>query len=166
MVNEEKIIQAFPPIADANSKVLILGTMPGVRSLELQQYYGHASNHFWQILFSLFDLPSLINYDERRALLLRNGIALWDVLDNCVREGSSDSNIKNPVVNDFKAFYSSHPHIHTVFWDSLTAQKLYLKYVGISSDKKYFLLPSPSARYARMNVATKIAAWRKITDYL
>ena len=102
---------AFPPIVDANSKVLLLGTMPGDRSLRLQQYYGHAGNHFWKLIYTLFGEPLEPEYEARKLFLLAHEIALWDVLESCTCEGSLDSNIKNEVVNDFAAFYEQHPGI-------------------------------------------------------
>jgi hypoxanthine-DNA glycosylase len=85
---------SFAPIADKDSKVLLLGTMPGQRSLKLQQYYGHKRNHFWKIIFHLFDKPFTDDYERKIELLLSNKIALWDVLQTCEGKGSLDSNIK------------------------------------------------------------------------
>lgn len=79
----------MPLLCQPVSKVLILGTMPGVRSLQLQQYYGHSGNHFWRLLFALFNQPFSTDYQARVNLLLQHKIALWDVLSHCEREGGS-----------------------------------------------------------------------------
>lgn len=81
---------AFKPIVNENSKILILGTMPGERSIKLQQYYGHGRNQFWKIIFELFNEPFTKDYNKRTELLLRKKIALWDVISHCESKGSSD----------------------------------------------------------------------------
>lgn len=86
-------IKSFEPLVDKESKVLILGSMPGVMSLNKQQYYGNPRNHFWKIIYSLFNEVEDELYEQKKAFLLRKGIALWDVINNCYREGSLDSNI-------------------------------------------------------------------------
>lgn len=157
---------AFPPIVDSSSTVLLLGTMPGDRSLSLQQYYGHAGNHFWKLIYTLFNQPVHPNYESRKQFLLDHGIALWDVLASCTCEGSLDSNIKNEVVNDFAAFYKEHPAIKHVFFDSKKAQQFYLKYVKKSEDKIYHFLPSPSGANASKTFAQKLDAWKELLPYV
>lgn len=107
---------AFAPIANKNSRVLILGTMPGERSIEIKQYYGHKGNQFWKLMFDVFNAPFTDSYEERITLLVKNKIALWDVLSHCEREGSADSAIKNEIANDFKTFYKLYPEIKHVFF--------------------------------------------------
>jgi len=153
---------AFPPIVDQNSKVLLLGTMPGDRSLSLQQYYGHAGNHFWKLIYTLFGETTAVDYEARKSFLLDHEIALWDVLASCTCAGSLDSNIKNEVVNDFKAFYEEHPKIKHIFFDSKKAEEFYLKHVKKSDDKTYHLLPSPSRANASKTFEQKLAAWKEL----
>lgn len=158
--------QAFKPIVNQDSKILILGSMPGEKSLELNQYYGHSTNQFWKIMFALFDLPVSHNYKDRLQLLLDNGIALWDVLNRCDRVGSSDSKITSAVANDFQDFYTRYPRIKTVFLDSASVAKLYDKHVRRSPDKVYYTLPSPSARYASINFEQKLMKWWLVKEVL
>jgi hypoxanthine-DNA glycosylase len=153
---------AFPPITAKTSRVLILGTMPGERSLKLQQYYGHSGNHFWKILFALFDRPFTTDYQQRIQLLLDHDIALWDVLSHCEGAGSADTQIKNEVANDFAAFYAQYPRIKHVFFDSAHAEKFYDRHVGRSSDKTYVRIPSPSGAYASKSLAQKIEEWKQV----
>ena len=108
--------KAFLPLINSNSKILILGTMPGEKSLELQEYYGNKGNSFWKLLFTLFDQPLPQEFSEKKQLLIENNIALWDVLEFCERTGSLDSNIKNEVPNDFKSFYKEYPNLKHVFF--------------------------------------------------
>lgn len=153
---------AFPPISDKKSQILILGTMPGDRSLQLQQYYGHAGNHFWKIMFSLFGLPFTKDYEERKNLLLNNGIALWDVLKGCECKGSADHNILNEEPNGFQSFYHQHPGIKKVFFASKKAESFYDKYIGKSPDKLYQVLPSPSSANTWKTFEQKLDEWRII----
>lgn len=157
---------AFLPIVDTRSKILLLGTMPGDRSLLLQQYYGHAGNHFWKLIYTLFNRPLEPDYAARKQFLLDHNIALWDVLESCTCEGSLDSNIKNEVVNDFAAFYRQYPSIRHVFFDSKKAEELYLRYVKKSDDKSYHLLPSPSRANASKSFEQKLAAWQELLQYV
>lgn len=158
--------QAFPPIVDADSRILILGTMPGERSLLLQQYYGHPGNHFWKILFRLFDREFTTDYTKRVALLHEKHIALWDVLEYCEGEGSADSAIRNEIPNDFHAFHQAHPHIRHVFFASKQAEKFYRKYATPEPGISYATLPSPSGAYASKSLAKKQEEWAVIKEWL
>lgn len=157
---------AFPPIVNEHCKILLLGTMPGDRSLSLQQYYGHAGNHFWKLIYTLFNRPIEPDYAARKQFLLYHEIALWDVLESCTCEGSLDSNIKNEVVNDFPAFYKQYPAIEHIFFDSKKAEQFYLKYVKKNDDKIYHLLPSPSRANASKTFEQKLEEWQEILLYV
>ncbi|QNK61862.1 DNA-deoxyinosine glycosylase [Pedobacter sp. PAMC26386] len=168
-MNKEIIIPvkiAFPPIVDQNCKILLLGTMPGDRSLRLQQYYGHTGNHFWKLIYSLFKQPVDPDYEARKQFLLDHGIALWDVLESCTCEGSLDSNIKSEKVNDFFAFYRQYPALTEIFFDSKKAAHFYLKYVKESKDKNYHLLPSPSGANATKTFEQKLEQWKELLLYI
>ena len=108
-------ITSFPPIISETSKVLILGSAPGVKSLQMQQYYAHTQNQFWKILFHLFEEEFQIDYDARKQLLAKYDIALWDVIDSCEREGSSDAKIRKEEHNDVLQLISDYPNIKAVF---------------------------------------------------
>jgi len=153
---------AFAPIESKDSRVLILGTMPGERSIELNQYYGHKGNQFWKLIFDIFNQPFTINYTDRIKLLTKNKIALWDVLSHCEREGSADSKIKNEVSNNFKLFYKTHPNIKHVFFASKHAEKLYNKHIGQSPEHNYYSLPSPSGANASKTYHEKLNEWKMI----
>lgn len=155
---------AFDPIVDKNSTLLILGTMPGDKSLRKNEYYGHKSNQFWKILFTLFDKPLSNNYIDRVNLLLEQRIALWDVLHSCECEGSADTSIREEEANDFDLFFKQYPTIKTIFFDSKKAQELYIKHIGLDQDKQYFLLPSPSSANARIPFTEKVEKWKAILE--
>ncbi|OJX55493.1 MULTISPECIES: DNA-deoxyinosine glycosylase [Flavobacterium] len=158
--------QAFPPLVNQNSKILILGTMPGEKSLELQEYYGNKGNSFWKLLFTLFNRPLPKDYIEKKQLLEENNIALWDVLAYCERTGSLDSNIKNEKANDFESFYKQYPNIKHVFFSSKNASNFYDKYVGRKKDLQYSILPSPSGANASKSFLQKLEEWEAILEAL
>lgn len=158
--------KAFPPLVNQNSKILILGTMPGEKSLELQEYYGNKGNSFWKLLFTLFDQPLPATYTEKKQLLEENDIALWDVLAYCERTGSLDSNIRNEKANDFESFYKKYPSIKHVFFSSKNASKFYDKYVGRRKDIQYTILPSPSGANASKSFMQKLEEWETIMEAL
>ncbi len=103
------MITGFAPIVDEDSRVLILGSMPSEASLAKGEYYGHPRNAFWPLISALLGEPMRSSYAARVDMLRRNGIALWDVVASCEREGSGDAAIRRVVVNDFPAFYAAHP---------------------------------------------------------
>ncbi|WP_294823194.1 DNA-deoxyinosine glycosylase [uncultured Flavobacterium sp.] len=152
---------AFAPIVFPDSKILILGTMPGDKSLELKEYYGNRNNQFWRILFSLFKEEPTTDYNAKISLLQKNCIALWDVLEMCEREGSLDSNIRREVPNDFEAFYAKHPHIRFVFFSSKNAAAYYKKHIGMRAGIAYEILPSPSGANAAMPYLEKLEIWKQ-----
>ena len=115
--NMSSRVEGFPPIASERSKVLILGTMPSVVSLRTGQYYANPRNIFWPIMGELFDAGPSLPYDERVEILQSVGVALWDVLQVCVRPGSLDASITEEVANDFPAFFAEHPSITHVFFN-------------------------------------------------
>jgi TDG/mug DNA glycosylase family protein len=108
-------IHAFPPILGSDPRVLILGSMPSVESLKRGQYYGHPRNHFWPLMYRIFDAgepPE--SYERRVAFLERRGVAVWDVISDCIREGSLDQSIEEAAYRDIGALLAAHPGIRLV----------------------------------------------------
>ena len=156
------MIHSFPPIADENSRVLILGSIPGIESLRKSQYYGHDRNCFWRIIFELFGEMLETDYFLRTRFLLDNRIALWDVIKTCEREGSLDANIKDPLINDFTGFLGSHQKIRSVYFNGQKACQLFKKYVGFDFDGMTFeTLKSTSPAHA-VGLESRLENWRKI----
>lgn len=138
--------------------------MPGVRSLDQQQYYAHPRNAFWRITAALFDFDPAAPYDERVAALTGAGVAVWDVLKHCRRVGSLDASVEpeSMVANDFDAFYTRHPVIGQVYFNGTAAEKNYRRLVAAHPTMEYTRLPSTSpAHTARFEA--KLAAWQQIT---
>lgn len=153
-------IFSFPPIADSNASVLVLGTMPGIKSLEAGQYYAHPQNQFWKIMFALFDLPFDAQYDHKKSLLLENHIALWDVLKACEREGSLDSMIRNDEGNDFTTFLEDHKKIHTIIFNGQKAAQLFRRYEpGIQLNS--IVMPSTSPAHTTSFIR-KLEGWQQL----
>jgi TDG/mug DNA glycosylase family protein len=161
-------VESFPPIAQRSARVLILGTMPGRVSLRERQYYAHPQNAFWRIIGGIIGLDPATPYHERVAAVQSAGIAIWDVLKACARDGSLDSAIDaaSVVPNDFAAFLAEHPEIRRICFNGATAQALYMKHVrprlGIDAHLEYLRLPSTSPANASWSFAEKARAWQAI----
>lgn len=151
---------------NAESRILLLGTMPGEESLRKQQYYGHRQNQFWKIIYSLFGKELTDDYEERKAFVLRHNIAIWDVLQSCEGSGSLDSNIKNQQPNDFSSFFRQYPLISHVCFTSKKAADFYKRYVWSDENRVFVTLPSPSPANAQMRFDEKVDKWKILLDIL
>ncbi len=158
-------ISSFPPIIDALSEILILGSVPGVRSLERQQYYAHPQNAFWKIIFELFDEPFTEDYTARIRILKRHHIALWDVIDTCERKGSLDSEIRNEEANRIGELLENYPGIKAIFCNGGKSYKNLQKILGKEYPVPVFLMPSTSPLHT-VPLAKKLESWEKIMEYL
>lgn len=158
-------IFSFPPISDPESEVLVLGTMPGEMSLRLGQYYGHKRNHFWRIMFELYQVDFSTDYELRRQLLLKNRIALWDILKACAREGSADNAIAGEEVNDFTAFFSNHRKIRLVAFNGKNASAFFDQHFGERVKVPRITLPSTSPANGWIKYPEKVEQWRVILNY-
>jgi hypoxanthine-DNA glycosylase len=154
----------LPPLINANSTVLVLGTMPGERSIALQQYYANKGNRFWKILFTVFKEPFSHDYEDRKNLLHRHGIALWNVLQSCEREGSSDSAILNEKPNNLDALHTEYPNIRHVFFESKGAEAYFIKYNKKRAFVSYAVLPSTSGLNARLSFQEKLEQWAALAN--
>lgn len=160
-------ITGFPPIEGPGCRVLVLGTCPSAASLAAGRYYAHPRNAFWPIMEHLFAGGASLPYDERVLLLVNNGIALWDVLHSAVRTTSLDADIvrESEVPNDIGGLIARHPGIRTVFFNGITAARLYRRHVAsrvIDRDMRYVTLPSTSPAHASRTFEEKLAAWTAV----
>lgn len=149
-------IYGYPPVADECSRVLILGSMPSVKSLETGFYYGHPQNAFWRLLCEYFGAKQPRSIAEKKRLLLDNGVALWDVIASCEREGSLDSAIRGQEINDFSAFFAAYPRIGAVLINGGTAHKLFP--AALAGGRAIVRLPSTSPAYT-LSYARKREKW-------
>jgi hypoxanthine-DNA glycosylase len=163
--------RCLSPIVSADADALILGSLPGRKSLEMQQYYAHPQNTFWKLVAAIFDAESSLPYTRRVKILTANRIALWDVLAAAERPGSLDSSIVSASAraNDFASFYRAHPHIRRVLFNGRKAEELYYRFVmpGLSADfagLRYVPMPSTSPAHAGMTFAKKLERWKTIKE--
>lgn len=154
-------IYAFPPVVDDACRTLILGTAPSARSLREGFYYAHPRNAFWRLLADIYACPQPHTQEQKRALLLQKGIALWDVLSACARKGSLDAAIREPQPNDFRAFFERYPSIERVLFNGSAAHALFFRLCGEQMGARRFArLASTSPAYT-LAYAQKLAVWRK-----
>lgn len=165
------VVRCFPPIARRDARVLILGTAPSLQSLSRKQFYGHPQNAFWRIMGELFDAGLDLPYAQRKRILVKHGIAVWDVLEACERPGSMDHDINAASVqpNDFVSFLARHRQIAQVFFNGHTAEKLFRRHVleslGERADSLVFArLPSTSPAHAGRSFAEKLKEWKMVTN--
>ena len=153
-------IVAFPPVAPPEARILILGSMPSVESLNQGFYYAHPRNAFWRILAEVYGEPFPEGIPERIALLTRHDLALWDALYSCEREESLDSAIREPRPNDFAGLFERCPNIGRVLFNGGTAHWLFMKYnCEYLAGREWVKLPSTSPAYT-LSYERKIAQWR------
>jgi double-stranded uracil-DNA glycosylase len=164
-------IRSFAPIAGRDARVLILGSMPGKRSLEARQYYAHKQNAFWRIVGDLLGIDPRAPYGKRIRAVKSARIAVWDVLHSCTRTGSLDSDIDgtSEIANDFRAFFRQHRKISRVFFNGAKAEASFRRHVAIRLDGtpirapiQYARLPSTSPAHAALPYPRKLKAWQAI----
>lgn len=158
-------VRSFEPVSSANARLLILGSMPGERSLAAAQYYAHPRNAFWKIMQEVVGLDAQTTYEKRIRALQDRSIALWDVIHSCHRRGSLDAAIRrgSVQVNDFNAFFRRHPGIATVLLNGAAAEHYYERYVLPGLERQaieHLRMPSTSPAHAAMPLRQKIEAWR------
>ncbi|MDG2079452.1 MAG: DNA-deoxyinosine glycosylase [Pseudomonadales bacterium] len=164
-----KTISGFAPTSVVGARVLILGSMPGIASLERRQYYGHPRNVFWRIMAELFDFDVNISYKNRLEKMDAEGIALWDVLKTCQRPSSLDADIvaSSVMPNDFSEFLVQRSSMRKIYFNGAKAEALFTRHVSRNfvsqlADVQLHRLPSTSPAYASMGYAQKLSCWRAI----
>lgn len=159
----EVIKEGFQPIFDENSKILVLGSFPSVKSREFSFYYSHPQNRFWKVLEAVYGEKAGITPEEKRAFLLKNRIALWDVIKTCDIENSSDASIKNVVPVDITVVLNN-CGIRRIFVNGGTAARLYDKYLKPVTGIEAVALPSTSPANAAYSLEKLIDKWKIIRD--
>ena len=153
----------IPPIVDANSRILILGSFPSVLSRETMFFYGHPQNRFWKVLSLVYDRPLPVTIPEKKALLLSHGIALWDVIAPSEITGSSDTSIKNVIPNDLTQIFKIAP-IRQIYVNGKTAEKYYNHTLRSSTGREAICLPSTSPANASWSLERLVQAWKIIAE--
>jgi double-stranded uracil-DNA glycosylase len=155
--------EGLPPVFGLSPRVLILGSFPGTRSLQAGEYYGNPNNQFWKIIECLLDIPRSLPYEERLDGIGRAGIALWDVIRSCERDGAMDHRIRNVRINDIPALLERYPSIQAIGLNGTTAGRYFSRawpegFEGVNVT----VLPSTSPANARTRLEEKIGAWSRI----
>lgn len=151
----------FPPLFNENSKILILGSFPSVKSREQNFFYAHPQNRFWKVTSAVFNCTVPATIEEKKEFLYKNKIALWDVIASCEITGSSDSSIKNVTANDLSKILES-AKIEKIFINGKTAEKYYNKYTKDKINHEAICLPSTSPANAAWSVEKLTAEWKRL----
>ena len=158
MQEYQNITHTFDPVYNSESKILILGSFPSVKSRENHFYYGHPQNRFWKVLASVLEWNVPITIEEKKQMLLENGVAIWDVIASCSIVESSDTSIKDVVVNDFSSILEE-SKIENIYVNGTKAYELYHRYAEEKTGIKAIKLPSTSPANAAWNLERLCAAW-------
>src|SRR5690606_34358520 len=153
---------SFDPISNADTIVLILGTMPGDKSLELGEYYGNPRNRFWKIISTFTDSDVPQTYADKKVLLLKTKIGIWDVANKANRKGSLDNAIEDEVPNDLDSFIARHKNLKVIGFNGTKSQALFDKYFDRKSGLKYISLPSTSPANPGIDFDDICKRWRQI----
>ena len=157
------VVHPIKPVYDENSKILILGSFPSVKSREAGFFYGHPQNRFWKVNALVFGEDTPRTIEEKKAFLIRNHIAVWDVIQSCDIEGSSDSSIKNVIANDLSKILDS-ADIREIYVNGKTALKYYQKYTEPKIGRPAICLPSTSPANAAWSIEKLVETWKSIRE--
>jgi len=157
------LVHPIAPVFDKDSKLLILGSFPSVKSREEGFFYGHPQNRFWKVTSQVFGEELPVTIDEKKAFLIRNHIAVWDVIGSCEIEGSSDSSIRNVTVNDLSVILDT-ADIRAIFLNGKKAEQYYKKYIFPALKRDAVCLPSTSPANAAWSLDKLTDAWKVIKD--
>ena len=158
MNTPQKLVHTFPPLYSENSKVLILGSFPSVKSREKRFFYGHPQNRFWRLLAKLFDEAEVNTIEQKKELILKHNLALWDVIHSCTITGSSDSSIKDVVPNDILSILKN-SKVDRIFANGATSYNLYKKYIFPKTGIEAVKLPSTSPANAGYSLERLAEHW-------
>ena len=163
MAETANIIHPIPPLYDENSRVLILGSFPSVKSREAMFFYGHPQNRFWKLMALLFEAEAPSTVEEKKRLVLSHGIAMWDTIHSCTITGSSDSSIKDVVPNDLSVILNN-SRVKRIFCNGAASHRLYQKYIYPINNIPAQKLPSTSPANAAWSLDRLAEAWKVICE--
>ena len=163
MAETANIIHPIPPLYDENSRVLILGSFPSVKSREAMFFYGHPQNRFWKLMALLFEAETPSTVEEKKRLVLSHGIAMWDTIHSCTITGSSDSSIKDVVPNDLSVILNN-SRVKRIFCNGAASHRLYQKYIYPINNIPAQKLPSTSPANAAWSLDRLAEAWKVICE--
>ncbi len=159
---ESHLKSSFAPISNPDITTLILGSLPGDKSLELNEYYGHPRNRFWKTIAAITNNEEPTSYEDKKALLLKSKIGLWDIAHKAIRKGSLDSAMQNEQPNDIPNFITAHGNLKTIAFNGKKSQALFDKYFERNEGIKYLCLPSTSPANAGFSFETICKIWQQL----
>jgi hypoxanthine-DNA glycosylase len=154
--------QSFLPVENQEIQLLILGSLPGDRSIQVQEYYAHPQNRFWKLIKLIFHKNDFQSYDQKLHFLLENQIGLWDVCAQAKRKGSLDLDILEEIPNDLSLFFSQHPQLHTIIFNGQKACKVFEKHFKKIDKYQYCTLPSTSPANATYSIEKLLQEWQTV----
>ena len=160
---EQRIRHPFGPLFGPESRILILGSFPSVKSREQNFFYGHPQNRFWKVIAALFDQPVPATIPEKKELILSHGLALWDSIASCVITGSSDASIRDVRANDLRIILDSCP-IERIYCNGQKSHEMYNKYILPVLGREAVCLPSTSPANAQWSLEKLTAAWAVLKE--
>lgn len=160
----ERVIHEISPVYDENSKILILGSFPSVKSRENKFFYGHPQNRFWKVMAAVMETEIPVSVEGKKEFLLKTHVAVWDVIASCTIEGSSDSSIKDVVPNDLSCILQA-ADIRQIYCNGGTSYRLFCKYCEPVLGRKAMKLPSTSPANASYGLDRLVEEWKKITTF-
>ena len=155
---------SFEPISNSETTVLILGTAPGDKSIQFGEYYGHPRNRFWKIISNLTENDLPVTYNDKKKLLKKVGIGIWDVAHSVIRKGSLDNSIKSEEPNDLDNFINKHSNLNIIGFNGQKAEKLFDKYFDRKDNLTYISLPSTSPANIGLDFNEICEEWKKIIE--
>ena len=153
----------IPPLYDENSRILILGSFPSVKSREAQFFYGHPQNRFWKVISAVLSVDCPVTVEEKKKMLLGHNIAVWDTIKSCEIEGSSDSSIKDAVGNDISPILEA-ANIKAIYCNGTTSYNIYRKFIEPQTGIGAIKMPSTSPANAAWSLDRLICAWKQILE--
>ena len=159
----ERILHPFPPLFDSESRTLILGSFPSVKSREAMFFYGHPQNRFWRLIALLCHEDTPQTVEEKSSLILRHHLALWDSIRSCTITGSSDSSVRDVVPNDLRVIFDN-SKTERVFCNGALSHKMYMKYIYPQTGIAAVKLPSTSPANAAYSLERLAESWRVIME--
>ena len=157
----DRLIHPFGPLYSENSRVLILGSFPSVKSREQNFFYGHPQNRFWKVIAAVFGEPVPRTIEDKKRLILSNGLALWDSIASCEITGSSDASIRNARANDISLILDN-SQVDRIYCNGRKSHELYQKYIEPAIGREAVCLPSTSPANAQWSLDRLIEAWREV----
>lgn len=155
--------QGFPPLIDEQTRILILGTMPGDESIQVEEYYANPKNQFWKLVYHIFNFGvSCSKYEDKTKLLLKNKIGLWDVLYKASRTGSMDAHIRYKECNDFKKLFDTYPNVQILVFNGKKSFEYFKSNFDLDQKREYFVLPSTSSANTTKTFEMKLREWKEV----